>query len=129
MTETPKKTIVLVDDDRFLLDMYSLKFLQAGFTVEPCQSVAEALTILRGGAKPVAILFDIVMPGEDGFTLLRTIHDEHLADDAALIALTNQSNDSDKAEAEKYGVTRYVVKASMIPSEVVEMAQEEIAKK
>lgn len=129
MNDSVKKySILLVDDDRFLLDMYSTKFLQAGFDVESCQSTSEALTTLRGGMKPVAVLFDIVMPGEDGFALLRAIKEEHLAQGAALIALTNQSNDSDKTEADKLGVTRYVIKASMIPSEVLEMAKEEIAK-
>lgn len=128
MNDTATQLVLLVDDDRFLLDMYSTKFIQAGFGVEACQSVEEALKLLRGGLKPAAVLFDIIMPGEDGFMFLHAIHEEKLAEGARLIALTNQSNDEDKAQAEKLGVDRYVVKASMIPSEVLEMAKEEIAK-
>ena len=122
-------TILLVDDDKFLLDMYSLKFSQAGFTVEPCFSTHEALERLRGGVKPAVVLFDVTMPGEDGFTLLQKMQEEKLAPGARLIALTNQGNDADKKHAESLGVHRYCIKASMIPSEVVAMVKEEIGKK
>ncbi len=127
MTDIQKK-IMLVDDDKFLLDMYSLKFSQAGYSVQPCFSTSEALTALRAGATPDAILFDITMPGEDGFFLLSHIKEEKLVPQALLIALTNQGNDSDKKHAEDLGVHKYCIKASMIPSEVVHMVQEEFAR-
>ena len=120
------KSVLLVDDDKFLLDMYSLKFTQEGFNVIPCFSVAEALTSLRGGAKPDVILFDITMPGQDGFEFLKTVRDEKLASGARLIALTNQSNDADRKHAEELGAQKYVVQASMIPSEVVALVKQEI---
>lgn len=126
---TEQQNVLLVDDDKFLLDMYSLKFSQAGFIVQPCFSVHEALTALRGGAKPDAILFDITMPGEDGFALLKAVRDEKLAPNARLIALTNQGNDADRTHAESLGVHKYCIKASMIPSEVLAMVKEELAKK
>ena len=120
--------VLLVEDDHFLLDMYSMKFAQDGFSVEPCQSVAEAVTALKGGLQPSAVLFDIVMPGEDGFALLRTLKTDQLAKGACLIALTNQSSDADRKQALDLGADQYVVKASMIPSEVVAMTKECIAK-
>ena len=126
---TEPHIILLVDDDKFLLDMYSLKFSQAGFTVEPCFSTHEALERLRGGVRPAVILFDVTMPGEDGFALLEKIQEEKLAPGARLIALTNQGNDADKKHAEELGVHRYCIKASMIPSEVVAMVKEEMGKK
>jgi CheY-like chemotaxis protein len=120
------KSVLLVDDDKFLLDMYSLKFSQEGFNVISCFSVAEALTALRGNAKPDVILFDITMPGQDGFEFLKTVRDEKLGGGARLIALTNQSNDADRKHAEELGAQKYVVKASMIPSEVVALVKQEI---
>lgn len=122
-----ERRVLLLDDDKFLLDMYSLKFTQAGFAVTPCFSTTEALQSLRGGFAPHAIVFDITMPGTDGFAFLQAIRDEKLAPEARLIALTNQSNDADKKHAEDLGVHRYVIKASMIPSEVVQMVEKELA--
>ena len=126
---TDNNSILILDDDRFLLDMYSAKFLQAGFRVEACSKTEDALTLLRGGYDPIAILFDLVMPEKDGFEFLSAVGGEKLAPHAILIALTNQSNDADRIQAEKLGAAKYVIKATMIPSEVVNMTKEEISKK
>ena len=123
------KSVLLVDDDKFLLDMYSMKFTGAGFTVQACLLVKEALEALRGGFKADAIVFDLVMPESDGFSFLQAIETEHLAPGAVKIALTNQSNDEEKVKAESLGANRYIIKASMIPSEVVATVGEEISKK
>ncbi len=128
MTE-PAINILLLDDDRFLLDMYSAKFLQAGFHAESCSRTEDALNLLRGGYDPAAVLFDLVMPEKDGFEFLAAIGTEKLAPHARLIALTNQGNDADREQAEKLGAHRYVIKATMIPSEVVNMTKEELTKK
>lgn len=123
------KSIVIVDDDRFLVDMYSVKFMQQGFSVEGCQSTREALAALRGGIRPLAILFDIIMPEQDGFDFLRAAKAEKLGEGAAFIALTNQSSDADRAQARELGADAYIVKASMIPSEVVAATLKEIEKR
>ena len=123
-----KRSVLLVDDDKFLLDMYSTKFTQAGFTVHASLSVANALEALRGGYKPDAVVFDLVMPQEDGFSLMEKIRSEKLATDAVLIPLSNQSDETEKKRALELGATHYIVKASMIPSEVVEAIGEEIKK-
>lgn len=131
MTDVPlaqKRSIMLVDDDKFLLDMYSMKFTQAGFQVQACLSVKAALEMLRGGYQPNAILFDLIMPVEDGFSFLDTLQKEKLAPDALRIALTNQSDDVERKRAEERGAQKYIIKASMIPSEVVTAVGEEIAK-
>jgi len=126
---TVSGNILLVDDDKFLVDMYSMKFTGAGFNVQACLSVSDALRFLRDGFAPEAIVFDIVMPEHDGFSFLQTLDAEHLAPSAVKVALTNQGNDAEKAKAEGLGVDRYVVKASMIPSEVVEAVKEEMEKR
>ena len=122
-------TILVIDDDRFLADMYSMKFMQKGFSVETYQSVREALAALRSGIQPIAVLFDIVMPEQDGFEFLRAAKAEKLGEGATFIALTNQSRDDDRAQAEKLGADSYIVKASMIPSEVVAATVAEIERK
>ncbi len=111
--------IILLDDDRFLLDMYSLKFSQEGHTVQSCLSVDEVLNTLKGGFATDAVVFDLVMPNKDGFDLLRTLHDEKLAPKALLVALTNQGADEERKKTEELGAHEYIVKATTIPSEVV----------
>jgi len=122
-------SVLLVDDDKFLIDMYSLKFRNARYTVQACLSAKDALELLRGGLQVDAIVFDILMPEMEGFKFLEVLRDEKLGAGAVLVSLTNQANDFEKKRAEDLGCVRYIVKASMIPSEVVEAVKEEIAKK
>ena len=129
MTDATKGNILFVDDDKFLADMYGMKFTSAGYTVQSCLSVTEALDVLKSGFAPDAIVFDLTMPERDGFSFLEELTSSHLVPNAALIALTNLSDPAEKTKAEHLGVHRYIVKASMIPSEVVGVVGEEIAKR
>lgn len=128
-TDTLKGKIMLVDDDKFLVEMYSLKFRTAGYTVQAYVNAKDALDALRSGFAPNAVVFDILMPEMEGFSFLEKIHGDKLAQGAVLVALTNQANDFEKKRAEELGCDRYIVKASMIPSEVVQAVEEEIRKK
>ncbi len=123
-----KYTIHIIDDDTFLLDMYTLKFKEKGFKVDSSSSGEEAIGKLREGASPNVILFDIVMPGVDGFELLDTIKKEKLAKGALLIALSNQGEERDIEIAKEHGTDEYIVKADMVPSEVLETVSTIITK-
>jgi CheY-like chemotaxis protein len=116
---TAQKKVLIVDDDQFLLNMYSLKFKNAGFDVDAVFSGQAALEKLRTDSPPEAIVMDVVMPVMDGFELLENIKKEKLAERAAIILLTNQGQNSDIDKGAKLGADGYIVKASTIPSEVV----------
>ncbi|NBV76689.1 response regulator [bacterium] len=121
--------VLLVDDDKFLLDMYAMKFTKEGYKVQTCLSVDEALTALRGGLQPDAILSDILMPIHDGFYFFDTIQKEKLSPKSVVIALTNQSSAEEQARAEQLGMHTYIVKATMIPSEVVQAVAQALKQK
>jgi DNA-binding response OmpR family regulator len=112
--------IYLTDDDRFLLDLYAVKFKNAGHEVSIFGGGEDLLAELRkGGPAPDALLLDVVMPGMDGFTTLETIRKEKLAATSKVIILSNQGQDSDIERARTLGADSYIVKASAIPSEVL----------
>lgn len=113
--------IYLVDDDRFLLDLYAVKFKAVGHEVVVFGGGEDLLVTLRknDNAKPDAILLDLIMPGMSGFEVLETIRKEHLAKDTKIIILSNQGQDSDIEKAKKLSVDGYIIKASAIPSEVL----------
>ena len=113
-----KLKILLIDDDRFLLDMYSLKFKKSELVVDTSSSSQNALEKLRTEGDYDIILLDIIMPGMDGLELLKTIRAEKLSEDATIIMLTNQADDFEKAK--EFKVDGYIIKATTIPSEVVE---------
>jgi CheY-like chemotaxis protein len=115
-----KKKILIIDDDKFLLNMYSLKFEKNGFEVKVAQSADEAFGVLKEGFKPTVLLMDLIMPVIDGFEMYETIKRDNLADGAVAIMLTNQGLAADINRAKELGVHGYIVKATTIPSEVVE---------
>ena len=120
MPEHKNAKVLIVDDDQFLLNMYSIKFKKSGFDVDTVVGSVDALSKLRDGARPDILLLDVVMPGMDGLELLANIRKEKLAPSATIIVLSNQNQPTDIDRAKKLGVSTYIVKSSMIPSEVVE---------
>ena len=111
--------VFIVDDDKFLLGMYSLKFANNGYDVDTTVGSLAALEKLRAGAQPDIVLLDIVMPYMDGLELLKTMRDEKLASNAIVVMLTNQSQSSDIERAKELHVDGYIVKLTTGPSEIV----------
>jgi len=111
--------ILIVDDDKFLLSMYSMKFGKEGMEVTAVASPLEAFEKLKGGFSPDIILLDIIMPEMDGVELLGKIRKENLAKGAVVIILSNEGKPSEIERAKQYGINGYIVKATSIPSEVL----------
>lgn len=114
------KKVLIVDDDTFLLDMYSVKFREEGFVVVPALGSIDALEKLEEGENPDIMLLDVVMPAMDGFELLTKINADKLAENAKVIFLSNLGQQSDIDKGKQLGADGYIVKANATPSEVVE---------
>lgn len=113
--------VYLVDDDRFLLDLYAVKFRNAGHEASVFGGGEELLAALRkpDSASPDAIVVDLIMPGMGGFEAIEAIRKENLAKGTKIIILSNQGQDSDIERAKQLSVDGYIIKASAIPSEVL----------
>ncbi|WKZ26440.1 MAG: response regulator [Candidatus Paceibacterota bacterium] len=118
MPDKKNYKILLLDDDRLLLNMYEKKFSAYGHEVLATLSSAEALSKLREGYNPDILILDVVMPHPDGVEVLKIIREEKLADSATVVMLTNQGASQDIEKAKQYGIDGYIIKAALIPSEV-----------
>lgn len=128
--EKTQQRICIVDDDPFLLDMYNLKFQQAGYDVTCFTDSTKALEMLRSDGKFNVILLDLVMPKIDGFEVLRVIREENLCGEEVLIViLSNQGQDKDISRAEELGIDGYLIKANTLPSEVLDYVRNLITQK
>ncbi|GAI48636.1 unnamed protein product, partial [marine sediment metagenome] len=71
------KTILLVEDDPFLIDIYTTKFKEAGFSVEVARDGEEGLRkLLSNEEKFDLLVLDIVLPQIDGWEILRKIKNQ-----------------------------------------------------
>lgn len=106
--------LLLVDDDAFLRDMYATKFNEAGDQVSVAMSGAEALRLIESESYD-AVVMDMIMPGITGPDLIKAITEKGLV----CIVLSNQGEQKDIDAATKAGSKGYIIKAELIPSEVV----------
>lgn len=123
-----KVKLLLVDDDEFLLDMYSLKFKEAGYNIDVATSGQDALDKLGKDSYDV-ILLDVVMPTLDGFEVLTRIRKDKLAEGAIVIILSNLGQKEDIERGMELGASDYIVKAHFTPREVVEKIEFHLSKK
>ncbi|MFW5853391.1 MAG: response regulator [Patescibacteria group bacterium] len=124
-----KNKVLIVDDDKFLLDMYSVKFTENGFEVKVAYNGPEALEAVENGYQPDVCLVDIIMPNMDGFEVIDKLKQLPNYQNTALIILSNLGQQEDIDKGKKTGADGYIVKASATPSEVVERVQEIINNK
>ena len=114
------KTILLVEDDPFLIDIYTTKFKEAGFSVEVSSDGEEGLRKLNEEKFDLLVL-DIVLPQIDGWEILTKIKN---LKDLKIVVLSNLGQKEEVEKGLKLGATKYLIKAHYTPSQVVDEIKE-----
>ncbi len=99
--------VLVVDDERDLLEVLSQQLEAAGYTVVTAGEGRQALEALRSAPFDV-VLADIVMPDLDGLQLLQAIREQDL--DIPVVLMTGSPRVETAAQAVEYGALRYLVK-------------------
>lgn len=118
-----KKTILIVEDDAFLSDMYQTKFSESGYEVKVAQDGQQGLSMLQEGLRPDMVLLDIVMPKMDGIEMLTAMKKNEKLKDIPVVLLTNLGQESDITRGMELGALDYFVKAHFTPSEIVKKVE------
>ena len=88
-----KDTVLIIDDDKDMLEMVYRHLTQAGFKVVTCQDGQQGLDLAQK-IRPSAILLDVLMPKMDGWTVLGKLKDDPLVKDVPVIMLTMHDNEN-----------------------------------
>lgn len=112
--------LVVVDDDRRVLDALSLLLERAGATVVTAASAELARRAITAST-PDLVLCDIAMPGEDGYTLITGLRAAGVRVPA--IALTAHAMATDAARAIAAGFDAHVAKPIDVDRLVAKIAQ------
>ncbi len=112
------KKILLVEDDPFLIDIYTAKLKEAGFNVEVVNNGQQCLKIIQERI-PDLLLLDIVLPYIDGWEILRRIKSMKNLKNLKIIILSNLCQKREVEKGIELGATKYLIKAHYTPSEVV----------
>jgi twitching motility two-component system response regulator PilH len=102
-------TILIVDDSKTEI-MYLTELLQkAGYTVRSAENADDAFKRLAE-QKPDLILMDVVMPGQNGFQLTRSINRTPEYADVPIIMCTSKSLETDRVWGMRQGAKDYITK-------------------
>jgi DNA-binding response OmpR family regulator len=120
MNTQKTNTVLLVEDDEFLQRMYASKLQSDDLEVITASDGEKALEIMKEKEIDLVIL-DILMPKKDGFQVLIEIRSDPKNKKIPVIMLTNLGETEEIKEAKKLGANEYIIKAHMMPSEVLEV--------
>ena len=122
------KTILLVDDDVTLREMYEERLKVEGFIITQAANGEDAIKLAKEN-KPQIILLDIMMPKVNGFDVLKDLKADPATKDIPVIVLSALIQDVDRVEGKKLGAVDYIVKSETMPGEVIEKIKKAIGKK
>ena len=98
--------LLLVDDEAGIREPLGAYLQRAGFRVSEAANAAEARKIMAGSAIELVVL-DIMMPGEDGLSLCRSIREQG---EMPVILLTARTEETDRIVGLEMGADDYVLK-------------------
>ena len=101
--------ILLVDDSKTELHHLSDVLGKRGYQVRTAENGDEAMRRLAED-KPDLILMDVVMPGQNGFQLTRSITRDPRYSDVPVIMCTSKNQETDKVWGMRQGARDYIVK-------------------
>lgn len=103
------KVIYLVEDDESIRELVLYTLRETGFEAEGFENPA-LFWEAAAGTKPDLILLDIMLPGEDGITVLRKIRNMPDMEDIPVMMLTAKGTEYDKVMGLNYGADDYLPK-------------------
>lgn len=113
-----KKTILMIEDDDFILELYRRQLEQAGFAVQSTTSGKEGVEILDNNNFDLLML-DLNIPDFSGFQIL-----EHLKKnpkkEMQIMILTNVAQDEYVKKGMDMGAQAFVIKSTYTPNQVVD---------
>ncbi|MCP6719503.1 MAG: response regulator [Patescibacteria group bacterium] len=113
------KNILLIEDDPFLVNIYTTKLKESGFSTDAANDGETGLKKLKEKEFDLLIL-DIVLPHIDGWEILKEIRKEDGLKDLKVIILSNLGRKEEVEKGLGLGAVKYFIKAHYTPSEIVE---------
>lgn len=101
--------ILLIEDDKFFQNFYSLKLKEAGFEVETADDGLQGLDKIKA-SNPNLILLDLIMPGKDGFQVLVEKSKDENMKNIPVIVFSTLGQEQDVKKALELGASDFINK-------------------
>lgn len=117
--------VVIIEDDQFLRELASEKLDHEGFLVHSAVDGPEGLRLISQES-PDIVLLDIILPGIDGFEVLKRIKSNDTIKHIPVIMLSNLGQQTDIDHAMRLGAKDYIVKAHHTLDEIIEKIKQSL---
>ena len=118
-TSLEGKKIMWVEDDKFLNDIISRKLASTKCEFFHSSEGEEAIRMISEHM-PDIILLDIVLPGMDGFEILKRIKADGKIKHIPVMVLSNLGQQSNDEKARSLGAAKFLVKATVTLDDIIE---------
>jgi CheY-like chemotaxis protein len=125
MQSTSKKTILIVEDEPELAEIYQNLLTQAGYNVTVAHNGQSALK-LASDQPPQLILLDLRMPVMDGVEFLEKYDVKHKHPKVKVVVFSNYDLQDEIDDAYRLGADRYVLKAWASPRELLQIVKDSL---
>jgi len=125
MAKQPQKKVLVVDDEKVLLELLVSKMEQNGFTAIGARDGDEGLQKALA-ERPDLILLDIVMPKMDGITVLKKLRQDDWGKNVPVIVLSNLNTAEAVEKSLENGVYDYLVKVDYSLDDLVAIVKKKL---
>lgn len=115
------KSILCIEDDRFIGEMYVRSLNKAGYDVDWMVDGNDGLVAARN--KPYdLILLDVMLPERRGNEILESLRGDHdFIPDTKVIVMTNFDQDEESRLAMQHNADGYLIKADITPKKLLDV--------
>ena len=121
-----KKKILIIEDDKFILKLYSDKLVREGVNVSMAITGEEGLSKVVQ-EKPDLVLLDIILPQKNGFEILSALKLNPGLRHIPVVVLTNLGQESDIKTGMDLGAADYLVKTDFSITKLPEVVRKYLA--
>lgn len=126
MTGNRKKSILIVEDEPELAEIYQALLSEAKYDVRLAHNGKEALEMAEEH-KPDLILLDLRMPVMNGVEFLEAYDLKAKHPDVKVVVFSNYDMQDEIDDAYRLGADRYVLKAWASPRELLQIVADSLA--
>ena len=103
------KTVVLIEDERNIIEAISFILSRDGWEVRTHSNGLDAVDAVRA-RRPNLVILDVMLPGRSGFDILQDIRADAELCDTPVLMLTARGQEKDREMAQRAGASRYMTK-------------------
>jgi len=118
--------VLIIEDDQFLRDLATQKLRKEQLDVDSAMDGEQGIAIAEAKI-PDVILLDILLPGIDGYEVLKHVRANPVFQKTSIAMLSNFGQREDIEKALKAGADQFFVKANYTLDEIVEGVKKMLA--